>query len=480
MRGEPDVREIYDLNIRLLSNYLCYVVIYGLAKVVDMMTAAKIFVAWYVVGLPWMAYAWLRRVNPENVILALAVPILTPSLFLAKGNLNFCAGLVIYLAGLWVVEDHKARSGWLAFRMSLLSILLFFTHGLVSLTLMGAILCLTVIESKRRAIFCAVGILPGAALFAAMFLKQTASGDASRAMEPIFSAPDRTLFTDAFGWMVSPFGWGLDSYPALVVVLILAVLVVLTLLESIRCWSDVSLGECLKLNRIGVVSVFLCMGYVLAPVRLADWGHLRVRFLPLAAFTLLGWIRAPRRGPTSWILISVFAISSFSTGARTVREYTRGSDRVVEYLKGLDAVEPGTSIIPIDIDDVEEKDVRTNLHSWAYYEMARGGWTPYLHAYPTYHPVVYKTKPWAPSEDLRGQVLAEPDLVHISACYDYVLLWTGLSGLEDVWETALTLYYEPLYRSADLVVWRNKQGIRRASPASRACAEAAGTVGPPR
>ncbi|PYQ09769.1 MAG: hypothetical protein DMH00_12425, partial [Acidobacteria bacterium] len=90
MRGEKWVREIYSLNLRLLANYTLYAAILVLSPLFSLLTAARLFLSMIVVGLPLSAYAFLRRVNPENTLFALAVPAINFNLFLMQGNLNFC------------------------------------------------------------------------------------------------------------------------------------------------------------------------------------------------------------------------------------------------------------------------------------------------------------------------------------------------------------------------------------------------------
>ncbi len=74
IRSETFVRQVYSLNLKLHANYTLYAVVLALSPVFSLLNAARIFLSLIVVALPLSAYAFLRRVNPENRLFALAVP----------------------------------------------------------------------------------------------------------------------------------------------------------------------------------------------------------------------------------------------------------------------------------------------------------------------------------------------------------------------------------------------------------------------
>src|SRR6185503_2064804 len=133
MHGEPEVRAIYALNLKLLANYTCYAVLLLLAPFFSLVTAARILLSMIVVGLPLSAYALLRRVNPENTLLALAVPALNFNLFLMMGNLNFCLALALLLLALRIFVAEGGRAGRSHLCFAVAATVLYFTHGFVFL-----------------------------------------------------------------------------------------------------------------------------------------------------------------------------------------------------------------------------------------------------------------------------------------------------------------------------------------------------------
>jgi hypothetical protein len=146
---------------------------------------------------------------------------------------------------------------------------------------------------------------------------------------------------------------------------------------------------------------------------------------------------------------------------------------VTEYSQGFAAIEPRSSLLAIDMDQ-SEGDVRFNLHSWAYYHIEKGGWGPLLHAYSSYMPVVFRDQPWGLDDDFRFLTLSREGIERASACYDYVLVWAPERA--DV--TMIETYFEPVYTTVHLRIWRNRRGLRQKAPgASPGCLAVGGGAG---
>ena len=124
-----------------------------------------------------------------------------------------------------------------------------------------------------------------------------------------------------------------------------------------------------------------------------------------------------------------------------------------------------TSLLAIDKDTSEES-VRFNLHSWGYYQIAKGGWGPYVHAYPSYNPVVYRALPWGPEQDLRGREVTTEMIERAAACYDYLLIWCA----DEADVARADAHFEAVYHKGNLDIWRNRAGLKKSPPAaSPAC-----------
>jgi len=461
MRGEAGVRLVYALNLKLLANYTCYLILLALTPIFGLILSARILLSLIVAGLPWSAYAFLRRVNGENTLFALAAPALNFSLFFMMGNLNFCLGLSLYLAALtvFVSEAFPSRRATLGF--GLLATGLYFTHGFVFVILVGAVVFLLGIDPRPVRRWRAAGLVPGILCLAINIAGTLASGkEAAGAFIPGASAPGLNSARVALVWLLNPHGWGYDTTLALGWIAVIALCAAGTIAAAvIHPRAGGGFKDRLRENPWLVLALLLVVGFIIAPGQLRDWFHLRPRFSPLALLTLLGGLRLPRGKAVRVAVAAVFVITAIAIETRNTQELRRRGEQVAEYVRGVDSVAEGSSILPVENIEYGPK-YRTNLHSWAYYTIARGGWSPYLHNQPSYNPVVYKVTPWGPEEGLPLQ----PDdiLRRIAACYDYVLLWNPKPG--DA--AALRPYFALVQATGRLRVWQNLQGLRRSTPAS--------------
>ena len=462
LHGEAQASAVYALNLGLLANYACYVAILALSPWLGTMGAAKVFVSFILAGLPVAAYLFLRRANPGHTYFALAAPTLGFNLFLMMGNLNFCFALAVYLLCLAALEAPHATPQRLPVAFTLLATLLYFSHGFVFLTLAGVTGCLLLLDFSTALLRRSLGLVPGLLCLAATLIEALLSGPgAPGALHPAFSGPGTDSIRVALVWLINPHGRGYDTYLALGWVSVMA---------AGASWAlGNAAGEArrrpgsarnlIRANRWLVIGALLGVAYFVAPDQLRDWWHLRMRFSPLCALTLLGGLKAPsgkwfRAGMAALLVVAALAVQT-----RNGQEFRRRSADVQEYLGGIDAVEEGSSLLPVENLEPGPK-YRVNLHAWGYYAMAKGGWAPYLHAQPAYNPVIYRVTPWGPGEGM--PVPPDGTLRRVAACYDYVILWNPREG--DA--RALRPYFELVRSSRRLRIWRNRAGLRKAPPSA--------------
>jgi hypothetical protein len=473
LRREAWVDAIYAPNLRPVANATCYAVILLLAPLVGKMAASKIFVSACLALMPAAAYRWLRRVNPENALLALATPAMGFNLFLMMGNLNFCCALMVYVAALAALAA-PARGRFPA-AFTLLATLLYFTHGFVFMILAGVTGCLLALSFSRDLLRKAAGLLPGLLLMIGTLLFSLLSGPGGAgALRPAFARPRLDLARLALVWLLNPHGWGYDTVVALGWVGALggATLWTLATLRSAGAPSP-RRNDLLRRNPWLVVAALLALGYLLAPGQLRDWWHLKMRFSPLLVLALLGGVRLPKERGIRIATAALFVAAALAIQMRNLQEFRKRSGDVEEYLAGIDAVEEGSSLLPMENLEPGPK-YRVNLHSWAYYLMAKRGWAPYLHAQPAYNPVTYRVTPWAPGEG--GAVPGDEALRRAAACYDYVILWNPRPG--DA--RALRRYFDLRRAHKRLRIWRNSFGRRGGAPADQpACVADSAAAGAP-
>jgi hypothetical protein len=158
-------------------------------------------------------------------------------------------------------------------------------------------------------------------------------------------------------------------------------------------------------------------------------------------------------------LVAIFSLTSCAMAARQWADYRSDSARVTEYLSGLGSLERGASLLPLDFEPARGA-LYVNLHSWAYYQLARGGWGPYLHAYGTYHPIVYKRHVWAPPENAPRHELTPALFERAARCYDALLLWAPDAAIEQ----AVAPSFGELYREGSLFLARSRKHVDLQAP----------------
>jgi hypothetical protein len=467
MRGENWDAPIYALNLGLLPNYSLYAGLLSLAPLFGLMTAAKILLSLIVVGLPWSAYAFLRRVNPANTLFALAVPAINFTLFLMMGSLNFCLALAVYLCALVFFVSERPPAWRASLGFAAVATALYFTHGFVFLALVGTVVCLVVLDYRREWMLRAAGLLPGIVGFALTVAESFKLGaPASASVRPFFAGVGWHSLRNALVWLLNPHGWGYDTPFALAWVGLLGVCYLAALAGAFRLRRDrSSLVESLRENAWLIIGTLLMVAFFITPVQVGEWTHARPRFVPLAVLSLLGAFRLPGKPALRLSVMILFTFTALAIEARNTQEFLKRSAQVQEFISGIDAVEAGSAMLPVVSPEAGPK-YSVNLHAWAYYAMAHGGWSPYLHAETTHNPVIYRVIPWAPGEEagLRGGDLA---LRRIAACYDYVLVWNTKPG-----DAALLRpFFSVVRATTHLHVWRNRLGARKGTPSSNpACA----------
>jgi phage terminase large subunit-like protein len=460
LQADAPTRAIYELNLTPFSNWTCYAVLFLVTPLLGMSAAAKCFVSAYLLLLPAAAYAWLRRVNRRNTVLALAVPMLGHNLFLAKGNLNFCLGLALYLVALACFEAAPRRRTTLLFGSVATAV--YFTHGIVFLALVGVVVLRLLVDFTPLRGRRALGLLPGTLCLAGTAITTSVHGSL---LQIELGAPDLALLPDARLWL-----FGAQTSPALALVwgavLLAALGFSLAAMFSGRQRDWFAQGGFWMITAAALSAI-----YSVAPPDVADWSHLQPRFVPLAVLTLLGGLHLPAHTGLRRLAMLLLCTATLLNLPATQRNYATGSAQVDAYLASLGSIESGAAVLPLYFGDAAEP-TRPTLHAWAYHLMRHGGWAPHVqHAQQMrtarlLYPILYRLAPWTPPET--NPALQSPLAQRAAGCYDYVIMWAATAPSME----ALQPYFERTGDSGGVQVWRNRRGVRAATPVSAAACRA--------
>jgi hypothetical protein len=444
--GDAATRAVFELNPRPVPNDTCYFALLALSPFMGLVTAARVFLSGAVLALSLTAWRWARRLDGDAAAALAAVGMAYTS-FMSKGFFNFVAGLPMYLAALLLLT-RRPFTRRDALLLGGLATLLYLTHGFVFIALVAVSAGWLVLarpplaETARRA----AALVPGVVMLLVWMRGGIAKPTGQAPLD--VATPLGVRAWDAVAWLL-----GLAYGSPIGLVWLLAVL----LLVAAGCVALLRRRDLLgsvRENPFLVLAVGMGIAYLVGPD--FSGSHARVRWLPIAVLTALPGLHLPRRGLARAAVAAVLVASGVGLHVLNAAAFLDASRSVREYVSGVDAVEPGASILPIDRED-PLVGARPNLHSWAYYHLARGGWGPYIHAWVTEHPIAYRAIPWAPDQDIGRAALDQSTVERIAACYDYVLLWDGRGD----GTAELGARFELVHESGRLHLWRNRAGVRR-------------------
>ncbi len=423
LAGDEQAAAVFRLNLRPIPNATLYAFLLLCAPALDPVAASRVFATLVLLGVPLVGWWALERVKPGAGLLALAVPPIGPSLFFEKGTLNFCAALGLFVAGLAATQTPPERRPLLW--MTILGTALYFTHGF-AFGVFAVVLSVACVSGRAPRLLLAT-LLPGMLLFGANLALEASSARGAAGLRPQFAAFHWPSIADGVSWLFP------GGRPGVLAATFWAA-------GMLACASATAVRLLRGRPRLGEVltaaPTLVALIYVAAPSGLQDWAHLRHRLLPLLFLSLLLALDLPTgRGARAAVLLC-FGASTAVVVVRQAKEYPLASRAISQYVAATALLPPGASLLALDREPSGYR-VRPNLHSWAYYHLRQGGWGPYVHAYPSYHPVVYRSAPWAPDEAIGSARLGELG-ERAAACYHYLVVWQPLPEDRDDLDTHFT------------------------------------------
>jgi hypothetical protein len=456
LADDPLAVQVYAINPRPIGNWTCYAVLLGLSVFMSLEMAGRVFVSACLLALPLGVWVALRRLNPDSLLLCLAIPAIGPSLFLNKGMLNFCAALALFAVALPLVHrEATAAPGRSAAALGLLASALYLTHAFVFLALLSVAMAYALLHARTaRWRSLALSFVPGILCFMGVLASEFASSRPSSGLLPAWQLPDAALAWEIVSWLFNADRWTWNRYLAVAWIVSFGTCVVVSLPV---------LRQAGRPQRLWLwLAACSAAAFILAPSGLGDWAHLRARLIPLTLLLALPGLSLPAGRLARLALVAIFSLASGAMAARQWADYHADSARITQYLSGVASLERGASLLPLDLEPARGG-VHVNLHSWAYYQLARGGWGPYLHAYGTYHPIVYRRHVWAPPEDVQQRELTTALFDRVAGCYDALLLWAPDAATE----RAAAPSFAELYRNGSLLLARSRKHVDLQAPECR-------------
>jgi hypothetical protein len=329
------VRSYFQLNSGPVPNWFGHLAEAALLGVASPRIAEKLLISGYVLLLPWAAWYAVRDAGWSAI---LVFPLVFNCLLL-YGFFNFCWGLCVFLAiaGLWSRQHAPSGRFWIV--TALAAVVAYFVHLFAWLTgaLFPAVIAVARIRSGRwrmpDAILALTAFAPSATLVALFVVGQ---GHAAVPVESVRFGVRWSALWHAFTVV-----WSYAATYAAVSTAFAFVIAALIVFHAARKQWNVWTAMC---------GAFLAI-YFLSPPR---WGvglYVLERWQVLVLLAAALWIAAETRAASQWVLMAlpVFAISAALLTLLT-RDQILINRELAEYLSVSDAVQPGSTLLPVQFD----------------------------------------------------------------------------------------------------------------------------------
>ena len=427
----PLLRQYYYLNPQPVPNSLTHVALLALMWALPPAAAEKALLSLYVLLAAGALWYLAGAIDGERAWLALLGLPLVWNVLLGFGFYNYCFSVPLALLALGWWWRHRGRPG-LAFAAVLdaLLVLCYFAHILgVVLALAGiGVLWLTSWRRERwRGHLAHLAILAPAAVLPFWFTVLRHGGATPPSHETWSSLwsglahlRPQWQFTDERGWTGT------------ILARVFAGWLVFTLMrEGAARWRETPPPPQRRRwlreeDGFPVIALLVVAFYFISPEGAAGGSLLKPRLALLPFLVLLPWLssRVGRWGRA----VAVLALAALAVRLVTyaVPCYRAGSRDVEAFVRGLDAVPPGTVVVPLIFDRRTTACMRTSSvdHAIGYAAVAKGliDWDNY-EAETDYFPVRFRTfavRP--PALDLEGDPTHLP-VRRLMSRVDYIYCW---------------------------------------------------------
>lgn len=336
---------------------------FGLARVFDLDVAHRIFLSLYVVAFMAGALYLAGSMDHDRTPLGLLAFPFALNWYVTSGFYGFCLTIPVYCVAVGLALRHPdARPRGLA-TLSFLGLLMAVGHPFTVVCAAASVV--VVLPTWRGRIGSALAFVPALALVAAGIVSSAGRGGFD--WPTGFPSPLYSLATGFYRFAL-PIGPGelAAAAPAFLLLVLPAVLTV---------WSRRAEVSARGLR----LSAMLFVLFLLLPERSFGFDHISTRVTGFVILSLLVWTRVDWLTNRRRLFFATTAILSVLSSALFLRSAREVDADLAEYTGGLAAVEPETTLLPLNFDARSGRRVIWPLlHAWGYYGIARNVVSPYV------------------------------------------------------------------------------------------------------
>ncbi len=370
-----DYSEYYRINWHPVPHMLHNIVVYCLSHVAPLLTAEKLALSIYVVGLPLSIFYFLAAASPRNAFLGYYGLLMVHTYAFYRGYHNFSLALVLFFTafGYWLHHRDNLRKRDLAV-LAVLSALLYLAHlfvfGLLACCI-GFYVLVGTGSFKKGTIAAVSATWPGWLLFVDYFILTKTQSEWIKQEDTTFLMPHEALeyLVRKYFYTISFPVYLLAALPWLMVVFLLVRRMLTTFREEHQ-----SLRSALRDPLLATLAVML-IGFFIVPYKFLAWHYVNLRMIPVIGALMLACagagITIDRR--LRGVIVGIVCAASICINFMLADEVVKMDQELEVYLSGIEHYDGNTPLLPIHLENPPHGQVRPLTRAHEYYNIAKGG-----------------------------------------------------------------------------------------------------------
>ena len=435
-----DYAKYFKIDFSIFKPYeLFFVVMIILTKIFPLLIAEKIFLTLYIILFALSFLLTVKIISKENIFISSIVLLFINNYFMFMGFYQFLLSIPIFFFALaYYVKNDGIKTTKQIFIFNILLALLFYSHIMSLGALLIVLFILDFIGNKKlkNSILLLLKVSPILVLtFYSIFFFSPASR-----FEPIYTIViSRLMDTTRFFY----YNNNIDR----------SVFIIVVMLEFILLQKMIKNKPTLYEVRFLIAGFFLWLFSLIVPksINYDSW-YVNMRFIPFALLLPLFSFNKKVNSLTKHLFLIIILLMSI-IGTISNYSFFRKENKIIEsYLDGIKAIDRNPKILPLTIQTGER--TQPLLTAWAYYNIEKGGVSPYSFAGINFYPLKYlheHDQNFLPNPKEESPELLQSNMIDY---YDYVFLTGRDKIIENVLENDSL---KNVYSNDVIKIWKVKK-----------------------
>jgi hypothetical protein len=437
--GNPqwNFADFYQVNWRPVPHSLHELLVLAFYSVAPLLTAEKLALTLYALGLPLSVFYFLSVVAPDRMFLGYFSFLAIHNYDFYRGYQDFCISIPLFFLtfALWYRHRHAVGRRQQAL-LALLSAAIYLAHLFTFALLAGTIAGCRLIETRslRKAIGSMLSTTWIGWILVGNYVLLVLEHPGGFTVDDTTGVPARTAVENLVRkmfYVTSPAAYVIATLPWLAVVWLGAD--VLARAIRTRGGTRALASDPMTLMVSGALLIYLVL-----PYKLLGWHAVNVRLIPFMLLMGLAWGGPAAAGLPSArfrrLVIGIVAVAAVSVYGLLARDVVRINAVLDEYLTGVAHFAPNSRLLPLHLENDPFGQIRPLTRAHEHYHIAKGGANGLSIARYNHLTLVWYRRPRGVMFPRFDPDAPERSLRRIRRSYDYLLVWGG----NRAWADALT------------------------------------------